>query len=128
MTHWEDLPYEVVVLIAKKLSLQGKWKFVNKQLYTIHQSFQFEHVELVYSMSKYDLNYNVNINSPFQPGKWVKRRTLTHFKAPQYYEDASKLSVLHLLMKHCPNVKEVDFNYSCNAEDWYFFFNSPYGV
>lgn len=96
MGQWKDLPHEVVLLINTELPYRGSWKFVNKQLYTIYQSFKFASISFNFQDPTSDSKHNSVINSSFQPGKWVKSVSLYNFTAPQKVENSARMSALHL--------------------------------
>lgn len=49
---------------------EGSWRWTNKQMYTMYQSFAFKTIYI--SLNKPSKVFNSIMNSPCNPGQWVK--------------------------------------------------------
>ncbi|KAI9356428.1 hypothetical protein BD770DRAFT_390215 [Pilaira anomala] len=122
---WSSLPKEILNLVVShsgRDTKKVKWMFTNKKWFNFYLSQIYNTISI--DLSTEDKKVDKILFSNFEVGIWVKKITFETFQPP---DDIDKLDLtndcLSMLIKHTPNVEEVQFAADKDLNDmiWTYF-------
>lgn len=122
---WNTLPGEILSLIVENCGSDHnkvKWMFVNKKCFNFYLSITFNTISIDLNMK--DKKMDKIISSSFNPGRWVKHINFNRLDPPKNLDQLDEQNdCLMLLMKHTPNVEEIQFSHVdiLNNQAWSYF-------